>query len=88
MKNDKEEAEVGAGVGWFSTAKPPEPATTTQRVYSDPEVCICAAIRLPDGRIFRGHRHADALLTAQNAVTWNGGKDTAEGRAWLEEAGG
>jgi hypothetical protein len=24
-----------------------------------PEICICAAVRLPDGRIFRGHRHGD-----------------------------
>jgi hypothetical protein len=29
------------------------------------EVCICAAIRLPDGRIIYGHRHHDALRTAQ-----------------------
>lgn len=25
------------------------------------EICICAAIRLMDGRIVRGHRHGDCL---------------------------
>jgi hypothetical protein len=28
------------------------------------EVCVCAAIRMPDGYVVRGHRHADALRTA------------------------
>jgi len=28
------------------------------------EVCICAAIQMEDGTIFRGHRHADAMKTA------------------------
>ena len=28
------------------------------------EVCICAAVRLQDGRIIRGHRHDDCILTA------------------------
>lgn len=27
------------------------------------EICICAAIRLTDGRIIRGHRHDDCLHT-------------------------
>lgn len=31
---------------------------------SDPEICICAAVRMPDGYIVRGHRHADCLATA------------------------
>jgi len=34
------------------------------------EICICAAIRLPDGRIFRGHRHADAIRVAQEYVDY------------------
>lgn len=29
-----------------------------------PEICICAAIRLTDGRIIRGHRHDDCIKTA------------------------
>lgn len=29
------------------------------------EVCICAAIRLPDGKIFRGHRHHDCIAVAR-----------------------
>jgi hypothetical protein len=32
------------------------------------EVVICAAIRLPDGRVFRGHRHGDCIRTAQLLV--------------------
>ena len=31
------------------------------------EVCICAAIQLPDGELFRGHRHDDAIQTAGKA---------------------
>lgn len=31
---------------------------------TDPEIIICAAIRMPDGYIVRGHRHADAIRTA------------------------
>ena len=30
----------------------------------EPEVCLCAAIRLDDGRIIRGHRHDDCIQTA------------------------
>lgn len=40
---------------------------------TDPEICICAALRLPDGRVFRGHRHGDCRNTAQASVEWNGG---------------
>ncbi|MES2111224.1 MAG: hypothetical protein V4577_20890, partial [Bacteroidota bacterium] len=29
-----------------------------------PEFCICAAIRLADGRVIRGHRHDDCVQTA------------------------
>lgn len=29
-----------------------------------PDICICAAIRMADGYIVRGHRHADAIRTA------------------------
>jgi hypothetical protein len=39
------------------------------------EVVICAAIRLPDGRIFRGHRHGDCIRTARDSVNCNGGVD-------------
>ncbi len=28
-----------------------------------PEVCLCAALKMPDGYIFRGHRHDDCYLT-------------------------
>jgi hypothetical protein len=29
-----------------------------------PEICICAAIRMPDGYIIRGHRHAHCINLA------------------------
>lgn len=29
-----------------------------------PEVCVCAAIEMPDGAVFRGHRHDDCIRTA------------------------
>lgn len=32
-----------------------------------PEVCICAAVIAADGRIFRGHRHDDAMAVAGKA---------------------
>jgi hypothetical protein len=30
------------------------------------EICICAAVRIPDGSIIRGHRHLHALVVAWN----------------------
>jgi hypothetical protein len=35
-----------------------------------PEICICAAIRLPDGRVIRGHRHDSCIRTAYELVKW------------------
>lgn len=29
-----------------------------------PEICICAALKLEDGRVIHGHRHNDCILTA------------------------
>ena len=29
----------------------------------EPEICICAALQMEDGYIFRGHRHDDCYLT-------------------------
>src|SRR3990167_8567278 len=41
------------------------------------EVCICAAIRLEDGRIIRGHRHDDCI---QTALKWRAaGQDIKDG---------
>lgn len=34
-------------------------------VFASKEIVICAAIRMPDGYIVRGHRHADAIATAR-----------------------
>ena len=30
----------------------------------EPEICICAAIQLEDGRVIHGHRHDDCIRTA------------------------
>lgn len=30
----------------------------------NPEICICAAIKLKDGTIIRGHRHGNAIEAA------------------------
>lgn len=38
----------------------------------DPEIVVCAAIRLPDGRIFRGHRHTDCIMTAKQVYEFTG----------------
>lgn len=35
-----------------------------------PEVCIVAAIRLPDGRIFRGQRHSDCIRIAHDLIEY------------------
>ncbi len=35
---------------------------------SNSELVICSAIRLVDGRIFRGHRHHDCLRTAKDVL--------------------
>ena len=43
-----------------------------------PEIVICSAIRLPNGKIFRGHRHPDCIETAFKFVSWNGGVDPGE----------
>lgn len=42
------------------------------------EFVICAAVRLPDGRVIRGHRHSDCLRTAFDLVRWE--HDTKSGR--------
>ena len=47
---------------------------------TQPEVVICAAIRLPDGKVFRGNRHSDCIETAYKFVNWNGGVDPSEER--------
>jgi hypothetical protein len=31
-------------------------------VVAKPEICICAAIQMPDGYVIRGHRHDDCYL--------------------------
>ena len=42
-----------------------------------PEVCICAAIKLADERVIRGHRHDDCI---QTAIKWKAEyKDSEQG---------
>ena len=49
---------------------PASSAPHVVRHEAQPEICICAAVRLADGRIFRGHRHHDCLRTAEAVVEW------------------
>lgn len=44
----------------------------------EPETVICSAIRLPDGHIFRGHRHDSCIRTAFEFVCWNRGDNPGE----------
>lgn len=42
----------------------PSPYSTDRVVPAAiPEVCLCAALLMADGYIFRGHRHDDCYLT-------------------------
>lgn len=66
-KSDAERAGVTAkgtlrlGVnGWEIV----DPALVTTEGREEPEVCICAAVRSPEGRIIRGNRHHDCLRAA------------------------
>lgn len=34
------------------------------------EICICAAIKMPDGYIVRGHRHNDCFHTIKGIAKW------------------
>jgi len=36
------------------------------------EICICSAIKMPDGYIVRGHRHSDCFYTAMKIPRYNG----------------
>lgn len=38
--------------------------------FVERETIICSAIRLEDGRIFRGHRHSDCIQVAHYVVTY------------------
>lgn len=51
------------------------------------ERVICSAVRLPNGMVFRGHRHGDCLRTAAAFVEWNGGVDPGE-HHWESVANG
>jgi hypothetical protein len=37
------------------------------KALAQPEQCICAAIQLPNGEVWRGHRHDGAIITAGKA---------------------
>lgn len=48
-------------VAEFRAALLHAPAEAATPKNPTPEVCICAAVRLPDGRVIRGQRHHDCL---------------------------
>src|SRR2546428_156828 len=43
-----------------------------QSQIEEKEIVICAAIKMKDGYIIRGHRHADALRTASQVPRYKG----------------
>lgn len=50
------------------------------------EQIVCAAIRLPDGRVIRGHRHDGCIKYAYDLVTWqNDPKSGVNGPPWTPE---
>lgn len=50
--------------------------------WVDPEVCICAAIRLPDGRVIRGHRHDGCIMYAKAMVDCEARPSNGGGPEW------
>lgn len=52
---------------------------------SEPERCICAAVRLDDGRVFYGHRHVDAMRAARSYGQH--GRVTARQQGFVTTAG-
>lgn len=55
-ERDRLKAKLAAWHSQLIAERSPEPP---------PEVCICAAVVLPEGRIFRGHRHHNAMQAAR-----------------------
>lgn len=41
-----------------------------QDLVGPKEFCICAALKLPDGRVFNGHRHDGAIEYAGKTLHW------------------
>lgn len=65
------------------TAPPSGPAPDPPLQRREREFCICAAVRLDDGRVIRGHRHDDCI---QTALKWkSAGQDI--GRIYQEQQG-
>lgn len=64
---------VDGPINWYTTEQEannrmPNVMHALQGWYR--EICICAAVRAPDGLIFRGHRHFDAIRVAiENSAT-------------------
>ncbi|MDO8604471.1 MAG: hypothetical protein Q7K40_03700 [bacterium] len=43
-----------------------------QPVDETKEIVICAAIKMPDGYVIRGHRHADCIATYNRILKYKG----------------
>lgn len=41
-------------------------------LFSEKEIVICAAIRMPDGYVIRGHRHNNCIMTASQIPKYKG----------------
>lgn len=47
------------------------------------EIIICAAIRMRDGYIVRGHRHSDAIVTAAQIPRYKGEHPWGENQGFV-----
>jgi hypothetical protein len=52
-----------------------------------PEVCLCAAILMPDGYIVRGHRHCDALQTVGRILRYKDVRVAQDAHGFLTSYG-
>ena len=69
---ERDLAEIEARRGWAAVNASPSPADGVETV-------ICAAVRMPDGAVFRGHRHGDALHAAQAPPKYRDVRPTEQG---------
>lgn len=49
----------------------------------EPEIIICAAIKMNDGYVVRGHRHANAIRTAQQIPRYKDERPFGENQGFV-----
>jgi hypothetical protein len=65
VEDTHEDTDTRTGDDGLSTSS--RTASTNEKARDMTEQCICAAIRLPNGEVWRGHRHDSAIMTAGRA---------------------